>query len=160
MIDPQRRAAHQKERRRVPRGGRRITDQDGRHPFVLVADSYEGARAPLARYLDHFHFLAKEAGDRDQALSTIAEAIPAVILIETDFPDLFPWRLSGYLSAHGRTRAIPIIVMVSTGARPSYATGGFRPRAVLVKPFSLAAMLRDIRRVLHVSNQDGQQNRA
>jgi PleD family two-component response regulator len=155
MIDSQRRTALQPDRRRIPRGGRRDSDREGRHPLVLVADSYEGARRPCARYLDHFHFLTKEAGDRDHALATIAEALPDVILIETDLPDLSPWRLSGYLSAHGRTRSIPIIVMVSTGGQPSYAKGGFRPAAVLIKPFSLTGMLQNIRRVLHVSNRDG-----
>jgi chemosensory pili system protein ChpA (sensor histidine kinase/response regulator) len=141
----------------MPRGGRRSGDREGRDPLVLIADSYESARRPCARYLDHFHFLTKEAGDRDQALATIAEAIPAVILIETDLPDLSPWRLSGYLNAHGRTRVIPIIVMVSTGGRPSYSSGGFRPAAVLVKPFSLTEMLQHIRRALHASGRDGRQ---
>jgi CheY-like chemotaxis protein len=96
--------------------------------------------------------LVKEAGDRDQTLATIAEAIPAVILIEIDLPELSPWGLAGYLNAHGRTRSIPIIVMISTGGQPSYSTGSFRPAAVLGKPFSLTAMLSDIRRVLHASN--------
>ena len=49
------------DRRRVPRGGRRTTDRTGLHPTILVADSYEGARRPCARYLDRFHFQVVEA---------------------------------------------------------------------------------------------------
>src|SRR6476646_919215 len=104
MIDAQRRSPRERDRRRVARGGRRGTDQEGRHPLVLVAESYEAARQSCARYLDHFNFLVREAGDRDQALAAVAET-PAVILIEGDLPDLSPPQLAGYLVADPRTRS-------------------------------------------------------
>ena len=149
MIDFERRMARPADRRRVPRGGRRSGDQEGRSPLVLVADSYAGARRPCVRYLRHFHFLIKEVGDRDRLLTTIAEALPALILLETDLPDLSPRQLGGFLGAHGRTRSIPIIVMASgRGRAASFGNGGFHPAAVLVKPFSLRRMLQDIRLVL------------
>ena len=46
MSAPNRRVGRPVDRRSVPRGGRRETDRSGRHPNVLVADSYEGARVP------------------------------------------------------------------------------------------------------------------
>ena len=141
------------DRRRVPRGGRRPTDRPGKHPPVLVAESYDGVRKSCARYLDRFNFQVAEAADGEQALMQIAAAPPQVILTELNLPAMPAWRLSQWLSQSWRTRQIPVIVLASDLASADRSMSqDFRSlvAGVLVKPFTLRTMLDEIRRVIHV----------
>jgi DNA-binding response OmpR family regulator len=129
----------------VARGGRRATDRPGQYPPVLVADSYHGVRHACARYLGHFHFQVAEATNGEEALGIIGERLPHLILTESSLPLMPASRLTQWLAQSWRTREIPIIVMtheVEPEGLP-YRTAG-----VLVKPFTLADMLEEIRRVL------------
>jgi CheY-like chemotaxis protein len=135
------------DRRRVRRGGRRTYDRPGTHPPILVADSYDGARIPAARYLSRFHFEVSEASDGEQALKRILASPPQVILADWSLPSMPAPRLCQWLEQSWRTRNIPVIVMVGD-CEPTDAP----PVAgVLVKPFPLSSMLEEIRRVLRGS---------
>ena len=142
------------DRRRVPRGGRRSIDRPGKHPAVLVAESYEGVRKSCARYLDRFNFHVAEAADGEQALTQIAAEPPQVILTESNLPAMPVGRLAQWLSQSWRTRQIPVIVLAGDldVSEPSSASQDVRSlvAGVLVKPFTLRVMLEEIRRVLRV----------
>ena len=141
------------DRRRVPRGGRRPTDRLGKHPPVLVAESYDGVRKSCARYLDRFNFQVAEAADGEQALVQIAAEPPQVILTELNLPAMPAWRLSQWLSQSWRTRQIPVIVLAGDlESSDASMSQDFRSVAagVLVKPFTLRTMLDEIRRVMRV----------
>jgi DNA-binding response OmpR family regulator len=132
------------DRRRVPRGGRRATDQPGRYPPVLVAESYDGVRMACARYLQQFNFHVVEAADGEQALAGIAAATPQLILTEWNLPSMPAETLAKWVADRRAERGIPVIVMansVESGALPSVA-------GVLRKPFSLSEMMAEVRRVL------------
>ena len=135
------------DRRRVRRGGRRVYDRPGIHPPVLVADAYDGARIPAARYLSRFHFDVAEASDGEQALQRILASPPQVILADWSLPSMPALRLCQWLEQSWRTRNIPVILMVGhcdpTEAPPV--------AAVLIKPFPLSTMLEEIRRVLRTT---------
>ena len=64
------------DRRAVPRGGRRPYDRPGRFPNLLVADSYEGARIPCARYLDHFGFKVDSLEQTKKDLDALGASHP------------------------------------------------------------------------------------
>lgn len=154
MSNVERRVQHG-DRRRVPRGGRRAADRPGRHPPVLVADSYTGVRQPCARYLDRFHFQAAEAADGEKALALIIAIEPHVILAEWSLPAMPGARLSQWLAQNWRTRDIPVIFM--TGSLEPHSTEAFPQTlaGLLVKPFSLAAMLEKVRRALRARGDVG-----
>lgn len=120
-------------------------DRPGRHPTVLIADSYEGARVPYARYLHRFGFQVEEAADGERALAAINAAPPHVILVEDDLPALSAGRLGHWLAQNWRTRHIPLIVLTADALTASAQPP---PAGVLVKPFRLTQMLHEIRRVL------------
>lgn len=126
----------------VPRGGRREYDRDGRHPTVLVADSYEDARSPIARYLDRCHFDVVEATSAAEAADLIARRRPHALLSGLQGVDAS--RL--YATLSGDPAIVPkiVIVMLSGGDEsiPAQATG------VLAKPFSLRPMVDELRRGL------------
>ena len=112
---------------------------------MLIADSYEGARQACARYLEQFHFAVAEAADGEQALARIVETTPQVILTEWDLPSMPAGRLQQWISQRRPHSDIPVIVLataVEADAKVPNVAG------LLRKPFSLAEMLEEVRRVL------------
>jgi len=132
---------HVNDRRRMPRGGRRPFDAPGRYPPVLIADSDEGARRPCVRYLDHFGFQVEEAATGAAAVSIIARSRPRVAIAEVTLPHGEGFR------TRVRDLGIPYIVTATDDS------GAVLPdaSAVLLKPFHLAALLHEVRRVLRAS---------
>jgi DNA-binding NtrC family response regulator len=148
MSDHERRASEGPDRRRVPRGGRRATDEPGRYPSIVVVDSYTGARVPCARYLDRFGFKVIEAATPGRAAAAIATAAPQVIITEADRPRLARSPVSEQFLADARTRGIPLIVMTTSLGDDAADHARYDAAAVLLKPFRLAQMLEEVRRVL------------
>ena len=136
------------DRRRVPRGGRRATDRPGRYPPVLVADSYDGVRHACARYLQQFNFDVIEAADGEEALAKIVATSPQLILTEWNLPSMSAGKLAQWVAQRRADGDIPVIIMAST-----VETDEPMPRVagVLRKPFALAEMIDEVRRVLRGS---------
>lgn len=132
------------DRRQTPRGGRRAEDVSGRHPIVLIADQYEDARTPIARYLDRYGFEVLEAGSGSQATDLVARHHPHVILSGLQGDDAAAF----YHSIAGGGPARRVMIVLTSGvndAIPPEAT------AVMAKPFSLRPMLEEVRRELRVA---------
>src|SRR5438128_12157371 len=96
------------DRRRAARGGRRASDQPGRFPNVLVADSYDAARIPCVKYLDRLGFCVVEAVTGREVLAKIDEALPHVILVESGLPSGPLAEIVAHLSKAAQD--VPIIV--------------------------------------------------
>ena len=146
MILHERRQAPVSDRRRFPRGGQRPGDRPGRHPRVIIADSYSGVRRPCVAYLTHFNFLVEEA----ERGSSLVEAVmaggqpPAVVIMDCELADS-----AVQLRLSEAPQPIPIILLVDSAEDASIRTNAaLAPAAVLVKPFALASMLEAIRTVL------------
>jgi CheY-like chemotaxis protein len=148
MSEDERRAEPTGDRRAVPRGGRRPYDRPGRFPNLLVADSYEGARVPCARYLDHFGFRVEEAVDGREALSILSVLHPHVVLTELTLPAVSAAGICEFLDREPQTRSVPVIVLHSDFDADQAAERSPRASAILVKPFPLSAMLEQVRRAL------------
>jgi len=150
MTTADRRLERLPDRRRVARGGRRITDRAGKYPNLLVADSYPGARKPCARYLDLFNFRVEEAASGEEALAFIQTIPPQVILAELTLPGMGARELSQWLAEGLTSNPIPVIVMVSElEGQPSQPLP-LNVAGVLIKPFPLATMIEEVRRVLRI----------
>ena len=134
----------QPDRRRNARGGKRPYDRPGRYPPVLVADSYEGARRPCARYLQRLSFDVSEAANTEEALAGVLKSPPRLILAEWRLPGSFGPKPSQWLDPT-LLSTIPVILIANTedpGARPPQVAG------ILRKPFSLDQLIAEVRRVL------------
>jgi CheY-like chemotaxis protein len=150
MTTADRRLERLPDRRRVARGGRRITDRAGKYPNLLVADSYPGARKPCARYLDLFNFRVEEAASGEEALAFIQTIPPQVILAELTLPGMGARELSQWLAEGLTSNPIPVIVMMSElEGQPSEPLPQ-NVAGVLIKPFPLATMIEEVRRVLRI----------
>ena len=131
----------------MPRGGRRPTDRPGRHPTLLVAESYAPVRRPFVRYLEHFSFRVTQATNGDELLAALSRVPPHVILAEVALPHMDAQRLSQWLGSSCHARDIPVIVMADSFTEGAAARLG-NPAGVLVKPFPLSTLLDEVRRVL------------
>ena len=147
----ERRAEHGSDRRRCPRGGRRPGDKDGRSPTVAIVDQYEGARLPCARYLSFLHFDVAEVSEPAEGLALLERRRPAVILMADDQAGRFE-----RLQDRARAQAIPIVSMATAfGDAAQQHADDLGAAGVLLKPFSLGAMLEEIRRVLRAQVATG-----
>ncbi len=124
-----------------------MTDRPGKSPRLLIADSYAAARVPCARYLALFNFHVDEAQDGIDALARLEIDPPDVLLIEQELPAIDPFRLKQRLRRAEGRQSIPMIVL--SGSLPSGGHDGLKDRdGVLLKPFPLASMIEEIRRVI------------
>jgi DNA-binding response OmpR family regulator len=131
------------DRRRAPRGGRRDFDVPGRYPPVLVAESDNGARQPFVRYLERFGFQVEQATTGDAASAILATCNPQVAIAELTLPH------DEEFQARIWSRGIPYIATAATDidmVPPECA-------AILIKPFPLASLLKEVRRVLTLSDR-------
>ena len=131
------------DRRRFPRGGRRAEDRPGRFPRIAIIEQYDGVRRPCARYLQHFNFDVVEATDLHSGLELIEAAPPAVILVAASETRAFE-RLQAEVNVLG----IPLLSLTTAFPDLDEPPAGPVPAGVLLKPFTLGAMLDEIRRVL------------
>ena len=134
------------DRRHVPRGGRRAHDRPGRYPTLLVADRHRTARVPYARYLSRFSFRVAEAENSSQVLEAIEATQPHVILIE---PGLLRDTQRATVPLESQpTPAVPMIFLVGAASEHQPDYRGVTSAGLLIKPFSLASMVEEVRRVL------------
>ena len=133
------------DRRRITRGGRRGSDKPGRFPNILVADSYEGARAPCVKYLNRLGFCVVEANGGREAMAHLDAMTPQVILIEDGLPHAPVSHIARRLNESAKN--VPLIVMTSD-LDDANSVASLPLVTVLEKPFSLTTMLQEIRRVL------------
>ena len=134
------------DRRRVPRGGRRPDDRPGRFPTLLVADRHRGARVPYVRYLSRFRFKVTEAKDSNELLEAIQTNQPDVILIEPAL--LRDTQRATVAPAPQTTPGVPMIFLVGAASEQVPDYRGVTSAGFLIKPFSLASMVEEVRRVL------------
>src|SRR6266542_2694032 len=137
-----------RDRRSVARGGRRDGDRPGRFPNLLVADNYDGARIPCVRYLNCFGFHVDEAVDGHEALVKVDAAPPHVMLVASALPKAPVAEIVKRLRAEPHTERLPVIVMAGD---PEWGAGGVAGAplvSVLAKPFALAIILQEVRRLL------------
>ena len=127
------------DRRRVTRGGRRALDRPGQYPPVLIADSDDGARSVCVRYLHRCGFQVAEARSGEEAATALDTSRPHVAITELTLPSPSRFRTRLMKDVH-----IPVIVTTTDEAAP------VPPEAagVLIKPFALATLLHEVRRVL------------
>lgn len=130
------------DRRRVARGGRRAIDLPGRYPPVLIADSDDAVRRVCVRYLDQFGFQVAEARSGEEAAAALDASRPHVVITELTLPSTSRFRTRLTKDVH-----IPVIVTTTDQAAP------VPPEAagVLIKPFALATLLHEVRRVLRLT---------
>ncbi len=136
----ERRESALRERRSMPRGGRRAYDLPGRYPPVLVAERYEPVRTPGAAYLNLLQVEVAEVARPTEAVAIIAGGwLPHVILADSTSAD----SLTSYLATSALLARPQLIVMTGSPELPRS-----RSTALLTKPFRLKTMAQAVRRAV------------
>lgn len=107
---------------------------------VLLVDDEPPIVTVLATTLRAHGYDVRAVANAQDAMLALAEAVPDVMLLDINLPDLTGWELLRRLSPLDRER-VPVVVFSASPLAPSRVEE-FRPAGVLTKPFPVDALLR------------------
>jgi CheY-like chemotaxis protein len=114
---------------------------------VLVVDDDQDLQELLRLLLEGEGYAVQLAGDGLQALARVAEAMPALILLDMNMPVLNGWQFARALREAYAAEAAPIVVVTAArDARRSAAD--IHADAWIGKPFDIDEVLELVRRYL------------
>lgn len=122
-------------------------------PLVLVVED-EAALAVMLRYnLERQGFRVEEASDGQEALIRIAEARPALVLLDWMLPVMSGLEVCRQIRRHPTMRELPVI-MITARTEEGDAVRGLDTGAddYITKPFRIDSLLARIRALLRRAN--------
>lgn len=118
-------------------------------PLVLLADDEGAIRAICRVNLESDGLAVTEAADGREALESVREQQPELVLLDVMMPDVDGWEVAERLASDPATRDIPVVFLSARAARED------RQRAqelgavgYIVKPFDPIALGGTVRDVL------------
>ena len=82
-----------------------------KRPCVLIVEDYPLAREMYRVTLEYAGFEVVEAADGVEALLSVRDTVPDLILMDLSMPLMDGWEVTRHLKGDGRTAGIPIIVL-------------------------------------------------
>jgi CheY-like chemotaxis protein len=107
---------------------------------ILLVDDEPAIADVLARNLRARGNEVRVAVTGKDALFALTEAVPDVLVIDINLPDLTGWEVLRRLAPRDRDR-VPVIVFSASPLAPSRVQE-FKPAGVLIKPFPVEALVR------------------
>ena len=89
---------------------------------VLVVDDIEDNRDLYATYFEHSGFRALEARDGEEALASIAQDMPDVVIMDLAMPSLDGWEATRLIKSNPRTAHVIVIVVTGTASNENLAS--------------------------------------
>jgi two-component system, OmpR family, KDP operon response regulator KdpE len=114
-------------------------------PVLVVEDDPTLARA-IARNLSARGYVTRSATTVADATAAIAEAYPALVLLDIDLPDGSGWEVLRGLRAAGHSD-VPVIVMSALRSNPRLCAE-LNTVGELEKPFPMEVLLRQVATLL------------
>jgi DNA-binding response OmpR family regulator len=125
---------------------------------ILVVDDEEPIASVLKRSLIARGYVVRVAKTGGDALLTLAEGTPDVMLLDINLPDLSGWEVLRRLPPADRDR-VPVIVFSASPLAPS-RVAEFQPAGVLLKPFPIDALVRLVEDVVSARDNHAQWERS
>ncbi|OAI39285.1 hypothetical protein AYO38_07965 [bacterium SCGC AG-212-C10] len=113
---------------------------------VLLVDDEAPIFTVLSTTLRAHDYDVTVAVTAQDAMLTLTEFVPDVMLLDINLPDLTGWELLRRLSPVDRER-VPVVVFSASPLAPSRVEQ-FKPAGVLLKPFPIDALLRLLAEVI------------
>ena len=82
-----------------------------KRPCVLIVEDYPLARAMYRVTLEYAGFEVVEAADGVEALLSVRNTVPSLILLDLSMPLMDGWEVTRHLKGDRRTAGIPIVVL-------------------------------------------------
>ena len=118
-------------------------------PKILAVDDSKTVRRLVESALREFDCEVNEATDGFKALFAMERTLPDLILLDVNMPTMGGVEMLTLLSAKPALKAIPVIMLTSpTDHAVSDQIAALGVSGTLMKPFSPAALVEKIRRVL------------
>jgi CheY-like chemotaxis protein len=122
------------------------------HPArVLVVDDSPTVLSLLRAALEAHHYEVATAGDGVEALETIRQSAPDLIVTDSVMPGLDGFALLLQLKEDTATRGIPVIMLTSDPDDPRPG-GDVQPDAIITKSAQMEPLLEQIRGLLQRSS--------
>jgi diguanylate cyclase (GGDEF)-like protein len=128
-------------------------------PWVLVVDDEEPIRKIVAFQLEKAGYEVSACADGEEALRTVDERQPDLILLDVMMPNLDGYEVCKCLKSNYQTSHIPII-MVTAKSELENRLQGFEDGAndYITKPFAITELLVRVKNVLQWSQLQRQAN--
>jgi two-component system, cell cycle response regulator DivK len=85
-------------------------DSGARGSILVVEDDVE-TRLAYRALLEHAGWSVDEAGDGEQALRIVGDALPRMIVIDISIPGIDGWEMTRRLKLDERTRDVPVLLV-------------------------------------------------
>jgi DNA-binding response OmpR family regulator len=118
---------------------------------VLVVDDSPTVLSLLRAALEAHHYEVATASDGVEALDTIRQSAPNLIVTDSIMPGLDGFALLVQLKEDATTRGIPVIMLTSDPDDPRPA-GDVQPDAIITKSAQMEPLLAQIRGLLQRSS--------
>ncbi|MBI2764650.1 MAG: response regulator transcription factor [Chloroflexi bacterium] len=112
---------------------------------ILLVEDEPPIADVLSRNLRARGNVVRVEGTGRDSLLALTEAVPDVMVLDINLPDLTGWEVLRRLAPADRER-VPVIVLSASPLAPSRVQE-FQPAGVLVKPFPMDALVRLIEEV-------------
>jgi two-component system, cell cycle response regulator DivK len=118
-----------------------------RRPILLVEDDTE-TRLAYRALLEHAGWSVEEAGDGEQALQIVRDALPCVVVIDISIPGVDGWEMTRRLKLDERTRDVPVLLVTGHALdEDSRRARDLGCAGYLVKPVSPARLVEEVARL-------------
>lgn len=114
--------------------------------MVLVVDDDMGMQLTFAGILEDAGYEVAVAGDGIEALTKLTDVRPAVVVLDLAMPRMDGFAFAAELERRGLREGLPIVVLTVNGRAPEQAAR-IGADGYLTKPFALARLLAEVRRI-------------
>jgi CheY-like chemotaxis protein len=119
-------------------------------PTILVVDDDADIRTLVRLTLARLPCTVVEASDGDEALASVRQEPPQLILLDIEMPGIDGWAVLRALQAEGLTQDIPVVLISGTVVLDAEMARELGAAAVLSKPFPLRALRTLVQDLLHL----------
>ncbi len=122
----------------------------GRMPLILIVDDSLTMRRVTSRVLEQSGFAVLSARDGVEALETMAERTPDLLLLDIEMPRMDGYALAEQMRRDQRLRHIPIMMLTSrSGDKHRQRALALGVNDYMPKPYQEADLISRIRALLH-----------
>ena len=119
-------------------------------PTICVVDDEPEIRAELGSWLEDYGYKVISSSGGDEALQTIAERLPALVVLDIIMPQMDGLEILARLKADPRTSSIPVIMLTAKKESATIIKAqGLRAADYFMKPFVTDELLKSIERHLY-----------